>query len=203
MISIQVKLDKLKIEYPDIYEFFLTTLRNSNSKYKNYSENKIKCYYYLGFYMLPSKKTKEYYENLYTLKYDQRKIEERKKVKITITLVAGKFALSDQRNMNGETLEKIFNEIVKRKIYTEQLEIQNDEIINSIPDLDDFVKKLKKEQEQNRKLMEDIFSDSNFLINKQKKMSPQEQLNKLIDNEKYEEANNFIKKHPELKKRNK
>ena len=201
MISIQVKLDKLKIEYPDIYEFFLTTLRNSNSKYKNYSENKIKCYYYLGFYMLPSKKTKEYYENLYTLKYDQRKIEERKKVKITITLVAGKFALSDQRNMNGETLEKIFNEIVKRKIYTEQLEIQNDEIINSIPDLDDFVKKLKKEQEQNRKLMEDIFSDSNFLINKQKKMSPQEQLNKLIDNEKYEEANNFIKKHPELKKK--
>jgi hypothetical protein len=147
------------------------------------------------------KKTNKYYENLYTLKYNQRKIEERKKVKITITMVAGKFALSDQRNMNGETLENVFNEIVKRKIYGEQLKFQNDDIINSIPNLDDFIEKLKKEQEQNRKLMEDIFNDSNFLIKEQKKLSPQEQLNKLIDNEKYEEANNFIKKHPELKKR--
>ena len=39
-------------------------------------------------------------------------------------------------------------------------------------------------------------------IQREKNLTPQDRLKKLIDNEDYEGANEIIKKHPELKKSN-
>jgi len=199
MISLQVKIEDLKNDYPEFYDFFLTTLRNSQSKFKNYSEKKFKCYYYLGFYMKRSKQTEDYYENLYQLEYNDRIIEEQKKARVTITLVAGKFALSDQKNEIGDKLESTFNDLVRRKMYYEQLKIQNDDVLKSIPDLDKLIKQIENEQEKTNNFMSEVFGEG---FTKQKELSPQERLNQLIENEDFEGANEFIKKHPELKRKN-
>jgi hypothetical protein len=202
MIYVEVDLENLKSDYPEFYNFFRITLSNSVGKYKNYPDKKMKCYYYLGFYMLPSKKTDEYYENLYKMKWDERLDEEKKKAKVTITMVAGKFALSDQIPRIGESLYPFFEEIVARKMYFEQMTMDepDEEIINSIPNIEELKEKIQEEQEQADEII-DIFTGENGGINKQRELSPDELYQKLLENEEYEEINELLKNHPELKRK--
>jgi len=213
MINTEIKLEELKSDYPIFYKFFKDTLANSQSRFKDYKEKTFKCFYYIGFYMLPSQKTDDYYEKLLTLKFDDRLKEEIKKVRVTITMVVGKFALSDQTKEIGENVKPLLIDIVSRKMYFEQMMRENpdQEIINSIPNLEDLIKKIEQEQKQGLDLLEkmglskeDI--ESNIIVGgggftKSKNLSPQEMLNELIQNEDYEKAEELIKNHPELKKR--
>lgn len=216
-MNIEIKLEQLKSDYPAFYQFFKDTLANSQSRFKDYKEKRYKCYYYLGFYMLPSQKTEEYYENLYSLKFDERFKEELKKTRVTITMVVGKFALSDQTKEVNEGVLPHLKDIVSRKIYMEQImkEEPNQEIIDSIPDLDDMLKKLEDEQKDSMDMLEkmglskeDI--EANFKgesiqsgagLKTSKALTPQEILKDLIKNEEFEEAEKLIQKHPELRKR--
>jgi len=199
MLNIEVKLDELKNDYPVFYEFFKNTLKNSQSKYKDYKEKKYKCYYYIGFYMLPSQKNEEYYEKLRSLKWEDRLKEEYKKCRITITMVAGKFGLSDQTNEIAKTATPYIDEIVKRKIYFEQLNDPDSKIMNSIPDLDELKLRIEEEEKAQRTFMEML--NDKVGIKSEKELKPQERLKKLIENEDYENAEKLIKEHPELRKR--
>lgn len=212
-MNIEIKLEELKSDYPAFYQFFKDTLANSQSRFKDYKEKRYKCYYFLGFYILPSQKTEEYYENLYSLKFDDRFNEELKKTRVTITMVVGKFALSDQTKEINEGVLSYLKDIVSRKIYMEQMmkEDPDQEIIDSIPNLDEMLKKMEKEQQSgidmlekmglSKEDIEDKFKGSGGGLKTLKKLSPQEMLKKLVENEEFEEAEELIKKHPELKKR--
>jgi hypothetical protein len=194
-MKLQVDLENFKNDYPEFYDFFKNTLKNSNSKFKTYSDEKIKCYYDIGFFVMTSKKTQEYYDKLNTMVWDERKIEEYKKTRITITLSIGKFSLSDQTTKITDTIIPILDDLISKKIFIEQISMGNEDndIINSIPNLD----LIKEEYEKQKEMVNNLtmmFSD----IEKKPK-TPQEELNYLIKNEKYEDAKNFIKEHPELK----
>jgi len=204
MISLQIKLDVLKTDYPDFYKFFKDTLHNSQSPFKDRKEDKYKCFYYVGFYMFPSQKTEEYYENLYSLKYEDRIKEEYKKVKVTITMLSGKFVLSDQTSEVSEFVKPFIDEIISKKMYFEQMsdeEGPNDEILNSIPDLEDVIEKIEEEKNIGKNFLESIGIKMGAEVKEEKEIMPQDMLNKLISDEKYEEADEFIKEHPNLKKR--
>jgi len=217
-MNTEIKLEELKSDYPIFYKFFKDTLANSQSRFKDYKESRYKCYYYIGFYMLPSQKTDEYYENLFTLKFEDRLKEELKKVRVTITMVVGKFALSDQTKEIGEHVKPLVADIVSRKMYMEQMtqEDPDQEILDSIPNLDELLQKLEDEQKANLDMLEKMglskedieeglakggIIDGGGFTKPKKDLSPQEMLNELIQNEDYEKAEELIKQHPELKKR--
>ena len=201
MVNIKVKLDTLKNDYPGFYKFFKDSIKNSQSRFKDYEDEKYKCYYYIGFYMLPSQKTEEYYGKLMSMKWEDRIKEEYKKVRVTITIVAGKFAISDQTKDITDTSKPYIDEIVKRKIYMEQTQSENpdNDILNSIPNLDDLKDRIESDMNDRNKLLEMLGIENTKNDNKNPK--PQDLLRKLIENEKYEDAEKLIKEHPELKKR--
>lgn len=210
MINIEIKLENLKIDYPNFFNFFKDTLSHSQSKFKDYKESKYNCYYYIGFYMLTSQKTDEYYHKLITLKWEDRKKEEYKKAKITITMVVGKFVLSDQTTEISENIKPYLDEIIARKIYGEQMSIgePNEEIVNSIPNVDEIIEKIENEQKDNQEMLEkmglnvkDFVKGGGTTTLETKEISTQEMLNQLIQNEDYEKAEELIKNYPELKKR--
>ena len=196
MIAVNVKLSDFIKDYPDFYNFFKDTLSRSNSKFKSYKESKYRCYYYIGTYMKPSKMTDDYYEKLYKMKWEERLAEEISKTRITMVVTAGKFAISDQTKEISKTLMPVIEAVVARKIYAEQMYIgADDDIIMSIPNIEELKEKIEKEKKSAENFLDKLGAKMN------KQMSPQEILSKLIDEEKYEEAENFINKHPELRKR--
>jgi hypothetical protein len=203
MINFEVTVDTLKEDYPVFFNFFKNTLNNSNSKFKNYTESKYKCYYSLGFYMKPSQKNEEYYQHLLSLDWENRRIEEYKKARVTITIVSGKFIISDQTSDLCDVLKNVIDEIVSRKIYSEQqlLDEPNEDIINSIPDLEKLEENLEKEREVKQNFVEELGKMFSMDTKDNKKLNLNEQLDQLINDEKYEEADEFIKKYPNLKKK--
>ncbi len=202
MVTLQVDLARLKSDYPGFYDFFKDTLDRSNSKFKTYKEDKYKCFYYVGFYLKPSQKTEEYYDKLYSMKFDERLVEERGKLRVTITIVAGQFAISDQTNDLADTFNDVITYIVSRKMYFEQLKLNNKDVIDSIPNYDEIESKIHEEQEMLNEFFETMGMKVKSLENKNN-LTPAQRLKQLIDEEKYEEADEFLSEHPELKKRNK
>lgn len=198
MINLEIKLDVLKEDYPTFFEFFKDALNHSQSRFKDYNENKYKCYYYVGFYMKSSQKTEEYYQELYKMLWDERIKEEYSKARVTLTMVAGKFAISDQTTEISETVKPVLDEIIARKIYLEQkyLGEDNNDILNSIPNFNELKDKIEKELEMQKDFLESL----GLNITREKELNPQDRLKKLIDEEKYEEAEELINKHSELKK---
>lgn len=205
MMNLEVKLEDLKNDYPDFYNFFKDALANSQSRFKNYKEEKYKCFYYVGFFMKPSQKTEEYCETLSNMKWEERVIEEYKKTRVTITMISGKFALSDQTIEICDTIKPFLDEIISRKMYFEQMSNEdgpNEEVLESIPDLEELKLKIEEEKEAQKDFLESMGLKLGMNVSSDKKeLTPQDMLNKLIDDEKYEEAEELIKKHPELKKR--
>jgi len=198
MINLEIKLDVLKEDYPSFFEFFKDALNHSQSRFKNYNEDKYKCYYYIGFHVKPKQKTKEYYDNLYQMLWDERKEEEYLKARVALTMVAGKFAISDQTMEISETVKPILNEIISRKMYFEQKNFgfKNKDILNSIPDIEILKIKIEEELEVQKDFLESI----GLNVTRQKELTPQDRLKNLIDEEKYEEADELVNKYPYLKK---
>jgi hypothetical protein len=198
MINLEIKLDVLKEDYPSFFEFFKDALNHSQSRFKNYKESNYKCYYYVGFYLKPSQKTEDYYEKLYKMLWDERIKEEYSKSRVTLTMVAGKFAISDQTKEISQTVKPVLDEIIARKMYLEQkyLGEDNNDILNSIPNFNELKDKIEKELEMQKDFLESL----GLNITREKELNPQDRLKKLIDEEKYEEADELINKYPELKK---
>jgi hypothetical protein len=203
MIALEIKLEKLKEEYSDFYDFFKQSLEISNSRFKDHKEEKYKCFYYVGFYMKPSEKTDEYYQELYKKHYDDRLEEELTKARVTITIVAGKFAISDQVVEVSDTVKPIIGEIVKRKMIMEQTVggDPDDDVLHSIPGYDDLVEKMQDEQEMQKDFLESMGLDDLLGIKREKELTPDQTLKRLIDEERYEEAEDLLEDHPELRKK--
>ena len=203
MVNLEIKLEKLKEDYPEFYSFFKEALHNSQSKFKNNKEDKYRCYYYVNSFIKPSQRTDDYYKNLYNMKWEERSKEEYSKFKVTITMVSGKFAISDQTNVIAESLNPIIDEIIGRKMYLEQkyFEFKNIEVLESIPNLEELKNKIEEELENQKEFIKMIGLKLETNFKEQNDISPQDMLKKLINEEKYEDAEELINKFPELKRK--
>lgn len=213
MITLPVKVEILKEEYPEFYKLFKETLKKSNGKYSKYDDSKINCFYYISTFLKPSQKNEEYYENLMKMKYPERLNEELNKTRVTLTMVAGRFAITDHTDKVGVTALSMVEKITSRKMYFEQSKVGDESVMNSIPDLDKLEKDIEKENELRDKAMdalglgdllggeENILGDLFGSKKEKKSQNPEDILKSLISEEKYEEAEEYLEKHPELKKK--
>jgi hypothetical protein len=150
-------------EYEKEFQELLNMLRNSNSKYKDTSEDKMYWAYSFSFFRKKGENTPEYYEALYKMPFEERLEVEMKRVRVNIALTAGYFYISDRVVNVSESIAKTIRAITMQKMANEQEFNAGDEsILNSIP----FVKDEEK----------------------LKPMSLQEQLKHAVEIEDYEDA---------------
>lgn len=142
MISIQVTREMVFSDYEEDANKLLNILRNSNSKYKDIEIDKIVWGYSFSYFKAKSDNKDEYYEMLYSLPYENRLVEEYKKVRVNLMMSAGQFYISDRvskpNDFIPEILKNIVNVVTIKKMLAEQSLINNEEVINSIPDISEM-----------------------------------------------------------------
>jgi hypothetical protein len=166
MVSMFIPNELAVKEYEKDTQRLINILRNSDSKFKDTPEDKIHFAYSLSFFKNKGEYTPEYYENLYQMKFDERYEEEVKKARVSLSMTAGYFYISDRVDGVSESVKNALKMITAQKMINEQARItektgeENEEVLKSIP--------IPKEE--------------------QKPMTLQEQLEKAIQEEDYMEA---------------
>lgn len=145
MFTIEAIKDDVLKDYPQIQEW-IDIAKYSILK-KDINEDKLEFYYSYG-YFLPSTKSYDeedrikFYENLNqvqtTMKFDQRLNFELSKVRVNITMKIGNFVLSNRmpKGFVPKNVLDIVREITKVKMTIEGEMHENQEVINSIPEID-------------------------------------------------------------------
>jgi hypothetical protein len=77
----------------------------------------------------------------------------------------------------------------------------DDDVLHSIPGYDDLVEKMQDEQEMQKDFLESMGLDDLLGIKREKELTPDQTLKRLIDEERYEEAEDLLEDHPELRKK--
>lgn len=166
MVSMIIPNELVKTEYEKDAQRLLDILRKSESKYKDILEDKIRWAYSFSYFKNKGEYTPEYYEKLYNMTFDERYDEELKKVRVSISLSAGYFYITDRVDGVSESVKNALKMVTAQKMINEQAVItertgeENEEVIKSIP--------IPKED--------------------QKPTSLQDQLEKAIEEEDYMEA---------------
>lgn len=133
MVTLFITSDLVRKEYPNDYEYFLNLLRNSKSKFKDTQEDKIYWTYSFSYFKSKGEYTPEYYESLFNMAFDDRYKEEISKVRVSLAMVAGKFFMSDRVDGISETVMEVVKKVTAQKMASEQEQIGNIDVINSIP----------------------------------------------------------------------
>lgn len=160
MITMFVSYDIVLKEYEKESHELINILRTSNSKYKDMDISKINWLYSFSYFKKKGENTPEYFENLFKMPFEERLVEEIKKVRVNLALSASYFYVSDRVLTVSESIKKTVEIITMQKIVNEQSVIGDVEVLSSIPGVKDEIKPI----------------------------SLQEQLKNAIDIEDYEEA---------------
>lgn len=120
-------------EYKEDSDNLISILRNSNSKYKDTNIEDIKWVYSFSYFLKKGDNTPEYYESLYSMKFEERLEEELKKVRVSIGYSAKYFYLSDRVESISDSIKEALRVVTIQKMVNEQNLIGNEEVINSIP----------------------------------------------------------------------
>jgi hypothetical protein len=166
MVTIVVEGDVVAKEYEKESKELISLLRNSNSKYKDTEESKMEWLYSFSFFKNKGEYTPEYYEKLFKMEFDERYAEELKKIRVSLSMSAGYFYITDRVSNVSETIKQALKMITAQKMVNEQAFLlkktgkQYDNVVDSIP--------LPKEEH--------------------KPLSLEEQLQKSIESEDYMEA---------------
>lgn len=145
MFTIPVEKSEVLLDYPNVEKDWME-LAKSNFLDNKLDEEKLSFYYSYGFF-LPKfddlEKKKEFYNDMYSkldnMLFDERLEFELSKVRVNLTMLVGKnFVLSNR--MPKGTIPKIIKEIVtevtKVKMLVESEYHENEDVKNSIPDID-------------------------------------------------------------------
>jgi hypothetical protein len=109
---------------------------------KEIDESKIEFYYSYGFFVPKVDKKEEMYIKMYEdsikMKFPERLEFELSKVRVNLTMKIGNFILSNRLEKGSipEIIRKIVTEITKVKMIVESEYNENDEVRDSIPDID-------------------------------------------------------------------
>ncbi len=145
MVTVAVNLETVKNDYPEKFDEYVRILRSSTSKDKDAPEEKFNFIYSFSYFLKKGRANEEYYENLVHMKFDERLEEEMNKVRVTMTMAAGNFYISDRVSGVPEIIKSIVKMITVKKMLSEQEMIEDLDVINSIPE--DDLKNAKTEEE--------------------------------------------------------
>lgn len=149
MNSIKVTVEQVKEDFPTIYEEFVENLRSSNSlSRKSNIEEKSKWFYTWGSFV-PVAKTDEdrvlrdlkNRDKVHML-YPERLTFELSKIRVNVTMEVGKFIHGDRARKKlpiPQSIVDIVSETTKFTMLLEQKEINNQDVIDSIPEIDENV----------------------------------------------------------------
>jgi hypothetical protein len=97
----------------------------------------IDVFFAYGFFV-PKGDKENYYDTQYTLKFEERLVLEMSKLRVDITLNIGKFSMTHRldSNMVPTSIKQLVNELTKIKMLVEGRFHENQDVIDSIPEVD-------------------------------------------------------------------
>lgn len=154
MNSIKVTREQVENDYPTIYTEFVENLRTSNSLSRKTNIEEKSLWFYTWGSFVPKAKTDEekvlrdlQAKEKFDLLFPERLESELSKIRVNITMEAGKFLRGDRARKHlpvPESIVKIITETTKLTMLLEQKEYNNQNVIDSIPEIDETV--IPKEQ---------------------------------------------------------
>jgi hypothetical protein len=142
MNTIKVTAEDVQNDYQSVYDDFISDLRDSNSLSRNIDEEKINWFYSWGSFV---KKTKTHEDRVLRDLKNQESLEmefedrlefEISKIRVTITMEAGKYTRGDRVRKRFDVSEKVIQmvgEQTKLRMLLEQKELDNQDIIDTVP----------------------------------------------------------------------
>jgi len=142
MNTIKVTAEDVQNDYQSVYDDFISDLRDSNSLSRNIDEEKINWFYSWGSFV---KKTKTHEDRVLRDLKNQESLEmefedrlefELSKTRVTITMEAGKYTRGDRVRKRFDVSEKVIQmvgEQTKLRMLLEQKELDNQDIIDTVP----------------------------------------------------------------------
>jgi hypothetical protein len=127
-------------DFPIVSEW-LDTIQFSILK-KQIEDSKLELYYTYGYFLPKVENKEEFYidlqEQYNNMLFDDRLKFELSKVRVNLTIRVGKFAMSNRlpKGVVPENIKEIVTEVTKVKMMLEGEYHDNQEVINSIPDVD-------------------------------------------------------------------
>jgi hypothetical protein len=127
-------------DFPIVSEW-LDTIQFSILK-KQIEDSKLEFYYTYGYFLPKVENKEEFYidlqEQCNNMLFDDRLKFELSKVRVNLTIRVGKFAMSNRlpKGVVPENIKEIVTEVTKVKMMLEGEYHDNQEVINSIPDVD-------------------------------------------------------------------
>lgn len=152
MNSIQVNQEDVQNDYPTIYDDYINKLRESNSISRNRDEEKIKWFYSWGSFVKkaksPDEKVARDLKNQESLQmeFSERIDFELSKTRVTVTMKANSYIYGDRvrkRFSIPQRVIQIVGEEVKLKMLLEQKELNDQDVIDSIPPINTDIIPLK------------------------------------------------------------
>lgn len=140
MFTINVEKDELVNQFPEVKKWVKKIQKMSFSN-KEFDESNIEFYCSYGFFVPKSyngEKFSEVAEATSKMLFQERLNFELSKVRVNLTMKIGHFVISDRlpKGVIPETVVKIVTEITKVKMMVESEYYQNEEVKNSIPEID-------------------------------------------------------------------
>lgn len=139
MFTIQVTKEEVSKDYPEVIENWMSFLEKSGKEIK---EDKLEFYYSYGFFLPKIEDKQKFYEEVFEkcskMIFEDRLVYELSKVRINMGMKMGQFFISDRMNKEivPPMIIEIVNEITKVKILVESEYHENQEVKDSIPELD-------------------------------------------------------------------
>lgn len=142
MNKIKVEAEDVQSNYPSVYEDFISDLRDSNSLSRNINEEKMKWYYSWGSFVKKAKNDEDRVikdlknQKALEMEYEERLEFELSKTRVTVTMEAGKYTRGDRVRKRFDIPDKIVQivaEQTKLRMLLEQKEIEDQDVIDSVP----------------------------------------------------------------------
>ena len=147
MNSIKSTRKDVKKSFSKTYKEFMKLLKNSKSKDKDFDKDNIQWFLSYGFFVKKAKTPQEKAEreikqnNEKSMLFDERLEYNLSKVRVNVTMKAKNFTLTDrvydEEYKLPTTLLEIISEDIKLKMRFELIKNPNEDILNSIPKLNE------------------------------------------------------------------
>lgn len=141
MFTINVEKDELVSQFPEVKKWVKKIQKMSFSKKSEVNDSEIEFYCSYGYFVPKSfngDKYAEIAEATSKMLFDERLNFELGKVRVNLTMKIGHFVISDRlpKGVVPESVVRIVTEITKVKMMVESEYYQNEEVKNSIPEID-------------------------------------------------------------------
>lgn len=141
MFTINIEKDDLLNQFPEIKKWVKKIQKISFSEKGEVNQSEIEFYCSYGYFVPKSfngEKYSEVTESTSKMLFDERLNFELSKVRVNLTMKIGHFVISDRlpKGIVPEAISRIVTEVTKVKMMIESDHYQNEEVKNSIPEID-------------------------------------------------------------------